>query len=212
MSKSIEEEDKLELLMDETSSSLSLTSIMAMVSFFFIGLLLQTREGSLATLKMPLLYLFVSAFAFLYSTLIYANASGNIARLKDELAEKHLIAGNIISEFLGVYLIVFSMPMIISNYIDSLYFSATVFGFGVTGFWLYHQLGYSILQRYVKNAKLFYLLLFFVVTIYASNFFTYIFSVDLFLIVTSVIIFFTVVILVGYAIYCRDEKIDYLHK
>jgi len=198
-------ENKSELLMGETSISLSFTSIMTMISFIFIGLLLQGNKDLLNKLKIPLMYLFLSAFAFFYSTLIYANVSGNIARLKKSLAEKQLCVGNAVSEFFGVYFIVFSMPMVIFGYINDNFFSYILFLFGIFGLWFYHQLGYSILGRYVSNLRTFYLLLILTILLHTLNFISFVYNIKYILYLTSIFLVCMMGVFTAYAIHKEEH-------
>jgi hypothetical protein len=104
-----------DLYMGETGASVSLTSFMTAVVVFFIGLLITGSPDLQVRLRIPLLFLFLSGLGFLYSTLIYANASGEVARLRQNEFRKQMSSGNITSEFLGVYCLVFAIPIIVGN-------------------------------------------------------------------------------------------------
>ena len=178
----IEKKKKLDLLMSEVNVSLVFTSIMAMAAFIIMGFLLQADKDTLVILEVPLMYIFISSIAFIYSTNIYANVSGNIARLGDVKPDKQLCLGNIIAEIFGFYFILFSIPMVIFGFIKDYYFIYPIFIINIACLWLYTQSRYSILYRYIKNKRL-YLVSFTILFIYILNFISLIYNLRLYLIV-----------------------------
>lgn len=160
ISREIEEFEDRELYMGESEISVSLTSFMTAVVFFFAGLLLTGSSDLQIRLRIPLLLLFISAFGFLYSALIYANASGEVARLNKNKFHRQMSAGNILSEYLGVYCLVFAIPIAVLGYSSDKIFSIIVLIVSVMGFVFYHILGYSILERYFDKPYIYFILLF----------------------------------------------------
>lgn len=146
------------LFMNEASISVMLTSFMTAVVIFFIGLLLTGEPELQMRLRVPLVLLFFSSFGFLYSTLVYANASGEIARLKKNKFDRQMTIGNILSEFFGVYCLVFAVPIVVLGYSPDKILSFFVLIISLFSFLIYHLMGYSILQRYLKRSA-FYLAL-----------------------------------------------------
>lgn len=147
----LEKIENLELYMGETDISVSFTSFMAAVVFFFIGLLLTGNPELQFRLRIPLIFLFLSALGFLYSTIIYANASGELSRLKKHSFDKQISVGNIISEYFGVYCLIFAIPITLLGYSPDRVLATTILVLSGTGFFMYHYLGYSILERYVSR-------------------------------------------------------------
>ena len=143
--------NKAELNMGEVQAGISLTSFMTVVGFFFIGLLLTGSESLQFRLRVPLAFLFVSAFGFLYSTLVYANASGEIARLNRNSFSKQMCVGNVLSEYLGVYCLAISAPLAVLGYSPDTFLAVLVFLVSSFSWLLYHHLGFSILERYLKG-------------------------------------------------------------
>ena len=143
-----------ELYMGETDISVSFTSFMAAVVFFFIGLLLTGDPELQVRLRVPLIFLFLSALGFLYSTIIYANASGELSRLRKHSFNRQISAGNIISEYFGVYCLIFAIPITILGYSPDRVLAVIILILSSTGFFMYHYLGYSILERYVGRPAL----------------------------------------------------------
>lgn len=146
-----DEFERADLYMGETGTSVSLTSFMTAVDVFFIGILLTGAPQLQIRLRIPLLFLFISFLGFLYSTLIYANASGEVARLRHRQFQKQMAVGNIVSEFLGVYCLVFAIPITVLAYSTDRFLSILLLFINVIGFLLYHVWGYSILERYIRG-------------------------------------------------------------
>jgi len=134
----------------EMSAALSLNFFMVVVVIFFLGILLASPSKS--HLRIPILYLFISFFGFVYSTLIYTNASDRDARLQTKEFTRHIFVGNILSEYLGVYFLVFATPMAILTYSSDKILAILVCIVCIIGFMAYHFFGFSVLQRYIRNS------------------------------------------------------------
>ena len=130
--------------MDEVSISVTFTGIMAAATFFSIPVLLGSYRDSLFTV---MFFLIVSMFGYIYSTAIYANASGHVSRLKRIKGENILSKGNIVSEYFGVYYTAFAFPIAFLAFTGAELATAT-FIVDVLGIILYHLGGFSILERY----------------------------------------------------------------
>lgn len=137
-----------ELAIGESSTGVAFSSFMTAVVVFFAGLLLTGPADVQERLRVPLVLLFVSAFGFLYGTLIYANASGDIARRDPSGFERAMSHGNVVTEFFGVYGLVLAIPLAVLGYSPDRPVAVAVLVVAAAGFALYHALGYSILQRY----------------------------------------------------------------
>lgn len=144
-------EHDLSLSMDEASTSVSLTSFMTALVFFFAGLLLTGAETVQERLRVPLTMLFLSAFGFMYSTLIYANATGEVARRRQRSFARQMSIANVVSEYFGVYCLVLAIPLTVLGYSPDRPLAVIVLFLSVGGLSLYHHLGYSILERYVSR-------------------------------------------------------------
>lgn len=196
-------EREANLLMGETSISLSLTSIMTMVSFLFIALLLTREEGIQNSLKIPLLYFFISGFAFLYSTIIYANVSGNLARLQENIAHQQLCHGNVISEFFGIYFVIYAMPLVLNGFIDDIFFNFTILLINIIGFVFYHYLGYSILERYLAKREDLYFILLLICSLMVINFLSMNNIIDFEPLISAILLLTTTIFL---GVYCLNLK------
>ena len=184
-----EDQNNPVLYMSEASISVMLTSFMTAVVIFFIGLLLTGEPELQMRLRVPLVLLFFSAFGFLYSTLVYANASGEIARLKKNKFDRQMTIGNILSEFFGVYCLVFAVPIVVLGYSPDKILSFFVLGISLFSFLIYHLMGYSILERYLKRSA-FYLTLSLILLTYLFAFiFFYVELQTLFYTLSALLIF-----------------------
>jgi hypothetical protein len=142
--------------MNEVGISVSTMSFLATVVFFLIGLLMNNKSADadlFVKLRLPMLFLFISSFGFMFSTLIYGNASGDIARLNEKNFSRQMTIANIISEYLGVYMLCYAMPILVLGYLPDKLLSIFVLVVEVLGFSAYHIFGYSILERYFSKTK-----------------------------------------------------------
>lgn len=179
--------DDPELQMGETGISVSLSSFMTAVVLFFTGLLLTANYEIQLRLRFPLLFLFISSFGFLFSTLIYANASGEISRLNKINFNRQMAVGNILSEYLGVYCLIFALPIVVLGYSPDKILSIMVLIISIIGFLIYHKMGFSILERYFPTRKILYLVILFLISFYLSSFLFFYFNVEFLHMVFSIL-------------------------
>lgn len=109
--------DSDDAALSEIAVSVALTSFLSGACLFFMGLLLSSESDppqSRAALGM----LFVAALGFLFSTLIYANASGEVVRLRTTSFSHQMAVANALSEYLGVYPLVFASPLAVLAFTD----------------------------------------------------------------------------------------------
>ena len=107
----------IESLIGESSVGVGLMTVLTGISLLFSGIVLN-REN-ITPFLLPAIFLIISTFAFFFSALLYANASGLAGRLdiqttKDNKkinAEKALTVGNSISEYLGVFPFLTAVPL-----------------------------------------------------------------------------------------------------
>ncbi len=80
----------LGLYESEISVDISLTSFFTAVSLFFMGILLKESSFReyIKLIELPILFLMISACGFLYSTLIYANATENLLFLNQKFLQE----------------------------------------------------------------------------------------------------------------------------
>ena len=151
--------EDLNLLQSEVQTSVSFTSFMTAVTLFFVGLLITQFKVFDPSINIPILFLIISTFGFLYSTLIFANASGKIARFSKKDIRKDLNLGNALSEYLGVYLLILSIPLVINIISIDSFLKITTIIAALGGLIIYHACGFSIMSRAYKQLHYWFLLL-----------------------------------------------------
>lgn len=191
--------------MGEVGISVSTMSFLATVVFFLIGLLMNNKSADtelFIKLRLPMILLFISSFGFLFSTLIYGNASGEIARVNKKNFNKQMCIANIISEYFGVYMLCYAMPILVLGYLPDKLLSIFVLIIEVIGFTAYHFFGYSVLERYCSKIYFYILvisgiilqLLSFVMFYIGNNTMYYIFTI---LLVAHVLVITVISIITG---------------
>jgi len=141
------------LYMGEIQTGVSFTTFMTVMTMFFIGLLLTRFETFDPSVRIPVLFLVISTFGFLYSTLVYANASGEITRFDSRRAMRYMFIGNVISEYLGVYMLVFALPLVINAVTADLFLQYSVLIAALLGLALYSRSPFSIISRHMRGGK-----------------------------------------------------------
>jgi len=151
--------ENLGLLQAEIQTSVSFTSFFTAVTLFFVGLLITQYKNFDPSVSIPVLFLILSTFGFLYSTLIFANASGKIARFEKKDIKKDLALGNSLSEYFGVYLLVLSIPLVINVITEDSFLKIATIIAALGGLTIYHFAGFSIMGRSFRRAHYILLLL-----------------------------------------------------
>lgn len=108
------EKPDLGLYQDQLSTYVSFTSVMIAVCVFFVGFLLASFHSYDTSIKVPISFLIIALFSFLYSTLIYTGASAEVTLQNHKKFLRATFLGDAISEYLGVYLLVCSIPLTIN--------------------------------------------------------------------------------------------------
>lgn len=157
----------------ETGSALNLNFFMTIVVIFFLGLLLASPVDLRPRLRIPSLFLIISAFGFIYSSLIYANASDRYARLHFLDFGRYVAIGNIVSEYLGVYFLIFSTPLAVLGYSQDEVLGWIVCVINILACSAYHLLGFSVLQRYIQGKVAFRSSVFVMLALSMGSFVTY---------------------------------------
>src|ERR1700728_1959775 len=116
------------LLINQVQTDVSLISFLSVISVFFLGSLLPKFNSYDLSVKLPVSFLVVSTFAFLFSALILSNASQQIVAGNSEKTKKYLSYGYAISEYMGVFLFVLSVPIAISVITADPYLRFVTFG------------------------------------------------------------------------------------
>jgi hypothetical protein len=101
----------------EASVGTTISTFLGTVALFFAGILMSRLESFDVSLRLPILYLLVATFGFVFSAIIYANVTGT-ARVGDDKPETFLQWGNVLSEYLGVYPFVMAIPLAVGAVTD----------------------------------------------------------------------------------------------
>jgi uncharacterized membrane protein len=141
------------LLMGESQTSVQFTSVMAAVVFFSAAVLLQDQKPDRPAFELALALLFLAAFAFLCATLLYANTSAELARPVEgpepsiAIVERGHEAGDIVSEYMGVYTLTVAVPVAVLGSTADLTLACVVAGFAILALAAYLVLGNTITGR-----------------------------------------------------------------
>lgn len=170
------EHDRASFMMQEADISVSFSGIMIGVctfllgftvnaslsreptaaSFAILGSAFQMRQTAATDVMALNTYaigcLVLSTFAFFYATTFYAKVSGYAQRLRDRRAcMEAMQAGNIVSEFLGVFPLLYAFPILIFTMTRSVAISSISVVIVVAGFLAYSISSYDMLERYIHN-------------------------------------------------------------
>ncbi len=143
--------DKFELYQQQVGTNVSFTSFMTAVVVFFTGLLITSFNSYDISLKIPIAFLIISIFGFLYSTLIFANASERVSR-KDEVGfRRHMRIGDVLGEYLGVYLLIISIPLVINIITSDNLLRVVTIVSAVVGLAIYQFSDLSLIERHFEG-------------------------------------------------------------
>jgi len=147
-------------LNNEISVGVTFASLMAAISLFFTGALITAYQSFGPTIKVPLLYLIVSTFSFIFAATIYSNAGSEVTLGKLKTVEKYMIYAKNIVEFLGLYPLILATPLVIGAITEDGFLRGSTTIIAVLGMALYSQSKFSILDKQLSgHQKLFYSML-----------------------------------------------------
>ena len=132
----------------EVQSGVAFGGLFSTLTVFFTGLLISNYASFPTYVRVPLLFLIISTFGFVFATLIYANASGKLTTNKIEECRKALNSADVLSEFMGVYALLISIPLVIPIVTRDVFLVGSVFAADALGLIIYHMSGFSIIQSY----------------------------------------------------------------
>ena len=166
------------LQLEEISIDVSLISFLTVISVFFIGALLPNFNSYDLSIKIPISFLIISTFAFLFSALILSNSTQKIVKGEFEKLKKYLNYGYAISEYLGVYLFILCIPLTINIITTDTYLRGITFFSAILGMGLYQFMGFSLLENYFsKTHRLFSVLtLLFSIALFTSQIYVFHFT------------------------------------
>jgi len=141
-------------LANQVQTDVSLISFLSVINVFFIGALLPQFNSYDVSVRIPISFLIVSTFALIFSALILSNATSRINEGDIEETEKHLGWGYAISEYLGVFLLVLSVPVVMSIVTADLYLRVVTFIAAILGIGIYQFGGFSLLSRHFSKSNM----------------------------------------------------------
>lgn len=145
------QKEDLGLFQTQIQTNVSFTSFFSAVVIFFVGLLLSKFETYDLSIKVPITFLIISVFGFLYATLVFANASEEISQKRVEKFKKHMLLGDALSEYLGIYMLVLSMPLAINVITTDTFLRAATISSALIGLAIYQFSHFSVLERHFKQ-------------------------------------------------------------
>ncbi len=147
----MKKEDMLGIYQDEVQTGVNVTSFMTGVTIFFTGLLITKFDSYDISIKIPILFLILSTFGFLYSTLILVNVSTELSRMKTERFHHGMNVGDSIGEYIGVYFLVLAIPLVMNVITHDNFLRISTLIVSLGGLFIYHLSGFSIMQDHYKK-------------------------------------------------------------
>lgn len=139
------------LLQTEVQTDVTFTSFMVAVVTFFTGLLITRFEAYDISIKIPISFLIISMFGFLYSTMIFSNAAEEVTKGNAVKCKQHLLLGDILSEYLGVYLLIISIPLIINVITTDTFLRYVTLVSSLAGLAIYQFSHFSVIERHFRE-------------------------------------------------------------
>jgi hypothetical protein len=137
----------------QVQTDVAFSAFMAAVATFFAGLLITRFESFDIAIKVPVAYLIVSMFSFLFSCLILGNSASEITAGRLKNAQRHLRTGYILAEYLGVYMLVFAVPMVINVVTTDLFLRGVTIISAIAGIGLYQFSHFSLLEKHFRKSS-----------------------------------------------------------
>lgn len=136
----------------EVSVGVTYASLMSAASLFFTGILISQYHSFSSTIRVPVVFLITSTLVLIFAGTIYSNAGAELTLNKLKVTEKYLIYGKNLVELMGLYLFIFSIPLIIGAVTGDTFLRITAIIAVITGFVLYSQSKFSILDKELSNS------------------------------------------------------------
>ncbi|KKW19196.1 MAG: hypothetical protein UY63_C0018G0017 [Parcubacteria group bacterium GW2011_GWA2_51_10] len=124
---------------------------MAAVVLFFTGLILTKFENFDISIKVPISFLLISIFGFLYAALLYSSAAQEVSEYNEARFHRAVFLGDILSEYLGVYLLVISIPLVINLITDDLFLRLVSLSAALAGLAIYQFSSFSLVERHFRH-------------------------------------------------------------
>lgn len=139
-------------LFEELQVSIAMATFMTAASILFLGVILddasERPRALFDAVGIDVFFLFIASFGFLFATLVYANLSGRLARHGTTHFERRIELANSVSEYLGVYPLLFALPLVVARYLDNNQIAWAVAGLSLLSLIGYHYTpNVSLLER-----------------------------------------------------------------
>jgi len=135
----------------EISVGVTFASFMSAVTLFFAGAVISQYKNFDDSIKIPLLFLIISTFSFIFAASIYSNAGLEVTANRPGRIKRYLIYANNILEFLGLYLFIIATPMVISALTKDDFLRVTTITVALVGLFFYSQSEFSILEHETRS-------------------------------------------------------------
>lgn len=141
---------KQEQFGNEASVGLSFANVLLGIGLALTGLVVSNPPPA-GLLKIAT-YSSVISFSAFFGTLFFANVHGAL-RLEDFRAySRAMLWGNAFTEYLGVFLIVFTFPAFILAYSQDALLTRITLGVACSGFLVYQLSGFDLLGRWISSS------------------------------------------------------------
>jgi hypothetical protein len=138
--------------LSQVQTDVGFTSFMVAAVIFFNGFLITRFDSYNILIKIPVSFLIVSTFGFLLACLILANTADEINKNNFKKAESHFFYGYIISEYIGVYLLILSIPLVINIVTSDLFLRILTISASSLGLIVYQFSHFSIVETHFKKS------------------------------------------------------------
>ncbi len=138
----------------EVSVGVTFASLMAAIALFFTGILVAQYNSFDSTIRVPLLFLIISTFSYIFAASIYSNASEEITLDHIGKVKKYLIYANNIFEFMGLYLLIIATPLVLGAVTHDNFLRISAIFVAMCGLVLYSSSPFSMLHKEVQSNTL----------------------------------------------------------
>lgn len=145
--------DRYQLYQGQLQTYVSFTSFMTAVCVFFVGFLLSSFHSFDISIKVPVAFLIISLFSFLYSTLIYTSSAAEVSLQNHRKFLKSIFLGDAISEYWGVYLLVASIPLTVNAITTDGFLRIVTLIAAVAGLAIYQLSGISMIEVHFPTSS-----------------------------------------------------------
>lgn len=143
-----------ENLRSEIITGVTFATFMGAVSLFFTGLLIAQYNTFDKTIRIPVLFLIISTFSYIFSAAIYSNAGTEVTAGHTSKVGKYLIYANNIFEFLGLYLFIIATPLVIGAVTKDSFLRIATAIVALSGLALYSSSDFSVMHKELKSPSI----------------------------------------------------------